>query len=74
MSVIRYFTYSLLVRVSLVEDLVPKSMELVNAIVVLEREIVSSLVTVLEFSAEEGFTVKWLVDIAIVVDQKAERI
>ena len=74
MSVIRYFTYSLLVRVSLVEDLVPKSMELVNAVVVLEREIVSSLVTILEFSAEESFTVKWLVDIAIVVDQKAERI
>lgn len=61
-------------RVSLVEDLVPKSMELVNAVVVLEWEIVSSLVTILKFTAEEGFTVKWLVDVTIVVDQKAERI
>ena len=58
--------------VSLIEDLVPKSVELFNAVVTLEWEIVSTLVSSWEFFAEEGLTVERLVNISIVVDQKAE--
>jgi len=60
------------VWVSLIEDLVPKSVELFNAVVTLEWEIVSTLVSSWEFFAEEGLTVERLVNISIVVDQKAE--
>jgi len=59
------------VWVSLIEDLVPKSVELFNAVVTLEWEIVSTLVSSWKFFAEEGLTVERLVNISIVVDQKA---
>ena len=60
--------------IAFIKDLVPKSMQFINSVVILQREIISAFVSLFELSVESGFAMEWLVDISIVVDQKAESI
>ena len=67
-----YQTYPSDVSVLCVEDFVPKSMELINIIVVLQWERIGSLVTIWELSIEPVFIVEGLDDISNIVDEQSE--
>jgi len=58
--------------VSFVENFVPKRVKLINVVVVLEGEVVTTPVSFREFTVETVLAVEWLSQVAHVVDEQAE--
>lgn len=57
-----------------VDDGVPDGVELISRVVVLQREVIATSVTLRVISVDSGESVEWLVDVAEIVDEEAESI
>ena len=58
----------------LVDDRIPESVKLLNRVVILEREFVSTAVSSREFLVDSSKRVKGLVDVTEIVDEETESI
>ena len=67
-------TYQLVVGVELVDDRIPESVKLLDRIVILKREFVSTAVSSREFFVDSSERVKGLVDVTEIVDEETESI
>jgi hypothetical protein len=67
-------TYQLVVGVEFVDYRIPESVKLLDRVVILEREIVSTFVSSREFLVNSSKRVKGLVDVSEIVDEETESI
>jgi|LauGreDrversion4_2_1035121.scaffolds.fasta_scaffold231794_2 hypothetical protein len=67
-------TYQLVVGVELVDDRIPESVKLLDRVVILKREFVSTAVSSREFLVDSSKRVKGLVDVTEIVDEETESI
>ena len=67
-------TYPCNIIVLSIKDFVPKSMKLVNIIVIFEWEEIGSTITIWPLSVKPIFVVEWLNNVSNIVDQQTESI